>query len=787
MNDNLDSATRLLPAGASLVTSDDHRLDKRALPRQIDRTAPDLPSSQRQLEAPVQLDDAAPPSPSAQDRAERLLDHLSARHATFTSRHLHLAAIQDPDRRAIVAAALRADRLVALGPDSAGAIRYTTRAYLDCESNLFAAATALSQRQDLRFRADETAPLRRLLLDYGQRDEAATAVITGSADLVQIVGRDRSRKDSLIHSIFLNYPRQGCSVSVAVLDRQAAQSLQRHLGVPVGTLRDLEQAWSRGDNLLHPRSILVIDDAGRINAPHLSRILQEVERRGAKVILMADPNRLHAVGPGDAYRGLLERLPRFDLDQTHHHARGEPSPPRDLAHPQYSAMLESSAARDRLHWTADRGEAENALLSAYRAARADDPRIAQLVVTYSADDARRLTETLRAERLAGGELGRPVRYGDREFAVGDPIVLFRQGPQDLDSAHFTPPVTSLTHDPTESPYYHESSFVVRHSVVGTVDVAGPGNCEVALVDGRRAAFNPERYSSFHHAYALTAHESRFLEGLHIYALADPRMDRDASYFQLAQRGRVDLFADRESFLARSTALPGRSHPSDLAADYAAANLHRAATPVSAHHDRIAMLEADLRTLGGQVALHERAGEAHAQILIARSHVDAAAASIYADPARATAALLADPKAPDRLAAGDASRYGELLGRHRLFLAPDAARSAAERAVPMLRESLLRLQRHESLFSTSLTAVRALPSTLADLQSQVRHTAATLERVRFAAQGPERALELLVRNLGVHATRAAVALLPQPLRLPVELALRPLIAVLGKPLQLGPSH
>jgi ATP-dependent exoDNAse (exonuclease V) alpha subunit len=47
-----------------------------------------------------------------------------------------------------------------------------------------------------------------------------------------------------------------------------------------------------------------------VDARQLSRVLDQAASRRAKVILFGDPDQLKPIGPGDAFRGLLEQTPR---------------------------------------------------------------------------------------------------------------------------------------------------------------------------------------------------------------------------------------------------------------------------------------------------------------------------------------------------------------------------------------------------------------------------------------------------------------------------------------------
>src|SRR3546814_4071441 len=73
------------------------------------------------------------------------------------------------------------------------------------------------------------------------------------------------------------------------------------------TIASMEYQWDQGRELLGPRDVLVIDEAGMIGTRQMERVLSEAERAGAKVVLVGDPEQLQANEAGAAFRSLAER------------------------------------------------------------------------------------------------------------------------------------------------------------------------------------------------------------------------------------------------------------------------------------------------------------------------------------------------------------------------------------------------------------------------------------------------------------------------------------------------
>ena len=116
-----------------------------------------------------------------------------------------------------------------------------------------------------------------------------------------------------------------------------------------------------------------------------------------------------------------------------------------------------------------------------------------------------------------------------------------------------------------------------------------------LDDGRRVAFDPRQYDSIAHGYAVTIHKSQGATVDRTYVLADPLMNRNASYVALTRhREGVQVYTDRQTFTDREQLdrSLSRAPSKDLARDYAAAAIER-------HAARLAPLADQVRSLRGQ--------------------------------------------------------------------------------------------------------------------------------------------------------------------------------------------
>ncbi len=59
--------------------------------------------------------------------------------------------------------------------------------------------------------------------------------------------------------------------------------------------------------------ILVIDEAGMVSSLQMARVLDAVEKAGAKVVLVGDAMQLQPIGAGAAFRAISERISSAEL------------------------------------------------------------------------------------------------------------------------------------------------------------------------------------------------------------------------------------------------------------------------------------------------------------------------------------------------------------------------------------------------------------------------------------------------------------------------------------------
>ena len=241
------------------------------------------------------------------------LDAITRQQATFTRRDLAMFVHRHSDGldqfNAVMGAVEGSPELVRLGRDGRGEERFTSREMIGVEERLHRAAEIMAERERHRVREDharralERAGERGLVLSREQR--SALAHVTEGHDLGIVVGYAGSGKSAMLGVAREAWEESGYQVRGLALSGIAAENLESGSGIASRTIASMEHQWAQGRELLSDQDVLVIDEAGMIGSRQMERVLSEAQRRGAKVVLVGDPEQLQAIEAGAAFRSLV--------------------------------------------------------------------------------------------------------------------------------------------------------------------------------------------------------------------------------------------------------------------------------------------------------------------------------------------------------------------------------------------------------------------------------------------------------------------------------------------------
>lgn len=483
------------------------------------------------------------------------LDAITHSQATFTTRDLAMFVhrhSEGKDQFDQVMAAVRASpELIKLGKDGRGDDRFTSRAMLETEQRLERSTATLDARRHHAVgdrhleRALGVAEQRGLRLSPEQR--GALEHVTAARGISSVIGYAGTGKSAMLGVAREAWEAAGYAVHGAALSGIAAENLESGSGIASRTIASLEHKWGQGRELLTNQSILVIDEAGMIGTRQMERVIREAEKRGAKVVLVGDPQQLQAIEAGAAFRSIAARHGAVEITTIRRQSEDwQRDATRQLATGRTGEALAAYTEAGHVHAAEAREAARAALIDRWDKDRQAAPQASRIILTHTNDEVRELNtaarDRMRAAQMLGDDVDLVVERGSRSFAAGDRVMFLK----------------------------NERSLEVKNGTLGTIERVSRIAMRVRTDDGRSVAFDLKDYAHVDHGYAATIHKAQGMTVDRVHVLATPGLDRHAAYVALSRhRERVDLHYGQDDFadagrLARALA---RERGKDMASDY----------------------------------------------------------------------------------------------------------------------------------------------------------------------------------------------------------------------------
>jgi hypothetical protein len=362
----------------------------------------------------------------------------------------------------------------------------------------------------------------------GLADEqrAAVAHITGREGIAAVVGRAGAGKSTMLGAAREAWEVAGYRVHGAALAGKAAEGLEQSSGIRARTLASWERAWERGSDRLGRGDVLVVDEAGMVSSEQMARVVQAVERDGAKLVLVGDPEQLQPIQAGAAFRAIAERAGSVELEGIRRQReRWQREASLALGRQDTARGLAAYEQRGAIRFEATREDARAAAAADYlrdHAARSEGSRI---VLAHTRADVQALNTGIRAGLKEQGELREEApfeaRVGTRTFAAGDRVVFLE----------------------------NSRELGVKNGTLGTVLEARDGRLTARLDEGGRAVtIAAAGYDAVDHGYATTIHKAQGITVDRAFVVGSGSMDRHMTYVALTRhRDGVQLYAGREEF------------------------------------------------------------------------------------------------------------------------------------------------------------------------------------------------------------------------------------------------
>ncbi|AOG08728.1 Ti-type conjugative transfer relaxase TraA [Agrobacterium sp. RAC06] len=431
-----------------------------------------------------------------------------------------------------------------------------------------------------------TVPWVRYTPPAGLSEEQRLAVrhVTGPERIAAVIGFAGAGKSTMLAAARTAWEAQGYRVHGAALAGKAAEGLEESSGIISRTLASWEHSWQAGRAELQSGDILVIDEAGMIGSRQLGRFVEEVERRGAKLVLVGDHEQLQAIGAGSPFRAIAERIGAVELSEIRRQKEDwQRQASIAFATHRTGEGLSAYAERDQVRFAENREGAREALVQDYLADRDSRPEGSRIALAHRRVDVGAINDAVRSALQARGDLAK----ADQVNEAGEPWQGIRQGQdqgqgQGADSVDRE--IVYQTNDgkrgfaPGDRIVLLENNrdLGVKNGMLGTVTAVELDALQVRL-DGAgqnaaRVISIPVRsYQSFDHGYATTIHKAQGATVDRAFVMASATMDRHLTYVAMTRhREAVTLYAGRDELKDMKTlaASLGRSGAKESVLDYA---------------------------------------------------------------------------------------------------------------------------------------------------------------------------------------------------------------------------
>ena len=153
----------------------------------------------------------------------------------------------------------------------------------------------------------------------------------------------------------------------ASLSGKVAKALQADTGINSSTIASLIYRLSAKNSTLTKDHILVIDEAGMVDFSSMAYLLEAVNKAGAKIILVGDPDQLKPIHQGEIFRGIAARTGYIELDNIRRqHDIEDRKASLALAQGNTNIAVQHYYAKKAVHFSEDGEESVTALVNKWR-------------------------------------------------------------------------------------------------------------------------------------------------------------------------------------------------------------------------------------------------------------------------------------------------------------------------------------------------------------------------------------------------------------------------------------
>ncbi|WP_440876445.1 MobF family relaxase [Thalassotalea sp. PLHSN55] len=456
---------------------------------------------------------------------------------------------------------------ISLGLDEKHNALFTTQAVIDNEKAMIAGAKQL--RKQSKFMIDhhaiDTAILAKSFpLSEEQKEAVFSACQNNAFDIIQ--GSAGAGKSALMDCVGNAYKSSGYKVIGCAIAKSAANNLADEANIETFTIAKLLKDKSLAEN-----SILIVDEAGQVSTKDLRKLIDLVNRKNSKLILVGEDKQLDAIEHGGALKYLsqpeilgttrVETIKR----QRETWAREVVADFRDGKAEKALRVLDEKGL---LNFSEDAEQTKNLLIEKWNHYRVNNPDKKSLILAQRWQDVTQLNDKVRSILQAEGKIHSKElsikcsvsgKAFTNKFAIGERIRL------------------------TKNDYSKNLSNGDLGNIVDIqAQIDGSYNFKVKLDNGNKVIINTDEYCNddghlyMAQAYAMTVYSSQGLtiDG-DVFVYYTSGMDRANTYVACSrQKDNCHLFVTAKELINLSN---GKTKQSQLSQFIGTTNINKLAT------------------------------------------------------------------------------------------------------------------------------------------------------------------------------------------------------------------
>ena len=349
----------------------------------------------------------------------------------------------------------------------------------------------------------------------GHDQAAAVTALTSSGDRVSVlVGRAGTGKTHTLGTVRALYENAGFTVVGLAPSARAASELQA--GARIGSTTLARHLVEHRD--IDTSTVVVVDEAGMAAVRDLARVVDQVTRVGAKLILVGDHHQLPEVAAGGGFRAALDLLGNRVAELTvnrRQHATWEQAALDQLRHGDVAAAFAAYQAHGRVVLDDDRLTLRQRAITDWNTLRTNG---ATLMLAGTHAEAHQLNLLARQSLADTSELDldQAVTIGGRSYARGEHVILRRnhRGQHLADG----------------------TAFAVDNGMRGHLTHIDAAGAHITLTSGEEIVLSRDYLEAgwLDYGYASTVHTAQGVTCDHVLVVGPAGLYREAVYVAMSR-------------------------------------------------------------------------------------------------------------------------------------------------------------------------------------------------------------------------------------------------------------